>query len=178
MPAILDIRGLPAAEKMLDEFSDRELSNKMRRAVRAGIAPFRAEMRIVATEPQYPRSFRKTKTKTTTRGGASGRGIEAYVRPSSPLFNIFEPGAGSHEIAPKGSRSGGVLAGPEGGASWDPGGRKRPGAFFARGAVRHPGMAARPLLARVFAAADPRAEDAVAAAIFGTSTGTAIGADA
>jgi hypothetical protein len=175
MPAILDIRGLPATLKMLDEFNDRELSNKMRRAVRAGIAPFRTEMRAVAAEPQYPRSFRKTKSRTSTRGGVSGRDIEAYVRPSSPLFNIFEPGAGQHEIAPKGSRSGGVLAGPAGGTSWDPGGRKRPNDFFARGAVSHPGMAARPLLARVFAAADPTAEDAVAVAIFGPATGPVVG---
>lgn len=172
MSAIIDIRGLPQAEKMLAEFDDKALANKMRRAVRAGIAPFRVEMRAVAAEPQYPRSFRKTKTRTTTRGGAGGRAIEAYVRPSSPLFNIFEPGAGEHTIAPKG---GGVLAGPAGGSSWDAGGRKRPATFFARGAVRHPGMAARPLLARVFASADPRAEDAVANAIFGTATGPVVG---
>lgn len=174
MSAILDFRGLPETIKLVGEYEGRELQNRLRRGARAGISDFRAEMRIVASGAEYPRSFRKTKTKTTTRGGASGREIEAYVRPSSPLFNIFEPGAGEHEIAPKG-RTSGVLAGPEGGGSWDPGGRKRQGDFFARGPVRHPGMAARPLLARTFAASVGRAEDSIANAIFGITTSPAVG---
>lgn len=175
MSAIVSFVGLREAEKMLDEFTDKELANKMRRAARAGIGEFRAELRTEAASGDYPRSFRKTKTRTTTRGGASGREIEAYVRPSSPLFNIFEPGAGQHQISPKGSRSGGVLAGPAGNATWDPGGRKRPADFFARGPVTHPGMKARPLLAKAFNARVARAEDAVANAIFGHSIGPVVG---
>lgn len=172
MSAVLDIRGLPETQKMLDEFSDREIQNKLRRAARAGIAEFRTDLRAVARSGDYPRSFSKTKTKTTTRGGASGHDIEAYVRPSSPLFNIFEPGAGEHEIAP---RRGLVLAAHEGEGSWTSEGRKRGAAFFARGPVSHPGMKARPILPVAFARGLSRAETSVANAIFGQTSGTPVG---
>jgi hypothetical protein len=170
--AVVSFYGLAETRKMLAEYDDKELANKMRRAARAGIGEFRTELRAEASAGEYPHSFRKTKTRTTTRGGASGREIEAYVRPSSPLFNIFEPGAGEHTIAPKNASA---LAGPAGGGSWTNEGRKRPAPFFARGPVRHPGMKARPLLARTFNARVARAEDAVANAIFGHPVGAAAG---
>ena len=173
MGAIVSFYGLPEVRKMLAQYSDQEIQNSLRRGARAGIAEFRAELRSeAASRSDLPHSFRKTKTRTTTRGGASGREIEAYVRPSSPLFNIFEPGAGAHTIAP---RRAGALGGPAGSGSWDSVGRKRPGAFFSSGPVRHPGMRARPLLSPAFNARLGRAEDAVANAIFGHSTGPVVG---
>ena len=101
--------------------------------------------------------------KVSTRGGASGREIVARVRPRSPLFNIFEPGAKGHTIAP---RRAAALAGPAGSAAWDRVGRKRGAAFFSRGPVSHPGMRARPILAAAFARGVNAAEQAMAAAIF------------
>lgn len=167
MSAIIDVRGVPGALKALDRYDGKELQNRLRRGARAGIAQFRDELRAEArARSDLPRSFSKTKTKTTTRGGASGRDIQASVRPKSPLFNIFEPGAGEHTIAPRAT----VLGGPAGDASWTAEGRKRPAGFFSTKPVRHPGMAARPLLPSAFSRRASRAEDAIAAAIFGDST--------
>jgi hypothetical protein len=161
------LEGLPECRRMVDEATGRQLQNRIRRAVRAGAKPFQAELKAEAAShhggsENLPASFAKVPAAKTSTHGAGG-GIEAYVRPSSPLFNVFEPGAGAHEIAPHGSR----LAGPAGGRGWSAQGRKRGGAFFARGAVRHPGMAARPILPSSFAAKVGAAETAVARAIFG-----------
>ncbi len=164
MIEVVHLEGLPAVRKMLDQFEGQQLQNKMRTAVRAGLKPFQAQLKFEGDTPGHPHSFTKVPAgKVTTRGGASGREIEGYVRPSSPLFNIFEPGAGSHTIAP---RRKAMLAGPAGGGGWDAKGRKRKGAFFARGPVSHPGMRARPELPAAFAAAEGAATDAIANAIF------------
>jgi hypothetical protein len=168
--AEIHLEGLPAVRKMVAELTGRQFQNRMRKAVRAGAKPFQGELKAEAAShhggsENLPASFTKVPAaKTSTRGGSvAGGQVEAYVRPSSPLFNVFEPGAGAHEIAPHGSR----LAGPAGGRGWSAQGRKRGGAFFARGAVRHPGMAARPILPSSFAAKVGAAETAVARAIFG-----------
>lgn len=164
MIEVIHLEGLPAVRKMLDQFEGQQLQNKMRTAVRAGLKPFQAQLKFEGDTPGHPHSFTKVPAgKVTTRGGESGREIEGYVRPSSPLFNIFEPGAGAHTIAP---RRKAMLAGPAGGGGWDAKGRKRKGAFFARGPVSHPGMRARPELPAAFAAAEGAATDAIANAIF------------
>jgi hypothetical protein len=64
-----------------------------------------------------------------------------------------------------------VLAGPAGSSSWDSTGRKRPAAFFARGAVSHPGMAARPILPAAFVSGEPAAMTAFEQALFAPGTG-------
>lgn len=172
MSATISFVGLREAERMVDEFSDKELANKMRRAVRAGLKPFQEQLKFEGDTPGHPHSFTKVPAgKVSTRGGASGREIYGYVRPKSPLFNIFEPGAKAHTITPKQA----VLAGPAGSGSWTAEGRKRSGAFFSTKPVRHPGMAARPMLPAAFAAGALAAEDAVANAIFGHSVGSVVG---
>lgn len=178
------LEGLPAVRKMLDQFEGQQLQNKMRVAVRAGLKPFQTQLKFEGDTPGHPHSFTKVPAgKVSTHGGESGRAIEGSVRPSSPLLNIFEPGAGAHTIAPGSSvtgrpgRKGGkprkaALAGPAGGSGWDNVGRKRKGAFFSRGPVRHPGMSARPIIPAAFAAAEGAATDAIANAIFKITTGT------
>lgn len=151
----LDLRGLPETKAMLEQFAGRELVNRMRRAVRAAGNEFKEELADVAAEEptgNLPDTFRKVRVKISTsarRGGVP----TAIVRPVSPLFNIFEPGAGSHEI------SGGLMGGPAGD-------RWRPGAFAASGTVRHPGMKARPILPAAFAGGEDEASDAAAEALF------------
>ena len=179
----IHLEGLPQVRKMIDSVSGRELQNRQRRAVRAAAKPMQAALKVQAATPGHPRSFTKVPAaKVTTRGGTSGRDVEAYVRPRSPLFNIFEPGAGAHTIAPGSSvtsrpgRTGGkarkaALAGPAGSGSWDKTGRKRPAAFFARGPVSHPGFAARPILPAAFAAGEAAAMTAFEQALFTPGTG-------
>jgi hypothetical protein len=187
MIEVVHLEGLPQVRKMLDQFEGQELQNKMRVAVRAGLKPFQKTLAFEGDTPGHPHSFTKVPAgKVTTRGGASGREIEGYVRPKSPLFNIFEPGASSHTIGGGterqarsggltkgvlrkvrgGRRTSGMLSGPQGSASWDPGGRKRKASFFAKGPVTHPGMRARPILPAAFAAGEQAATDAIAKAIF------------
>jgi hypothetical protein len=191
MITAVHLEGLPQVRAMLSQFEGQELQNKMRKAVRAGAKPFQAGLKVAAATAGHPRSFQKVPAAhVTTRGGASGRSIEAWVRPKSPLFNIFEPGAKAHTIKPgkvhrqhsvrggranKGqysgpgavARSGGaVLAGPAGSGSWDNTGRKRAAAFFSTKPVRHPGMKARPILEAAFMARLSESEDAIAQAIF------------
>ncbi len=193
MPAAFIIEGIPGALRALDELAPKDRSNAMRRAVRAGLQPMRRQLQFEGDTPGHPHSFTKVPPpRISTRGGASGREIEGYVRPKSPLFNIFEPGAKAHTITPgekgfnsyrpsrpyptKARKSGkAALAGPAGGSAWTNEGRKRPAAFFSRSAVRHPGMAARPILPAAFAAAVGPAEDAIANAIFAPSKGGVIG---
>jgi hypothetical protein len=140
----LELQGLPEVRQMLDQLGPREMYNRTRRALRAGAAVMRAEMRREGAAPGYPSGFRKTRT----RNHRWPLGVS--VSPKSPLSNIFEHGARAHPIAPKKAR---VLAG-RAGERW----RTRP--FFARGPVTHPGMAARPFIAPVFQAAEPGAEQA------------------
>jgi hypothetical protein len=139
--------------------------------VRAAAKPMQSALKSVAAGADVPRSFQNVPAaKVSTRGGSSGREVEARVRPKSPLFNIFEPGAGEHSI------EGALLAGPEGGSSWTSAGRKRPAVFAARGRVRHPGMAARSILPAAFARGAPEAERILADAIFAPTKGPVIGA--
>lgn len=194
MIEVIHLEGLPAVRKMLDQFEGQQLQNKMRTAVRAGLKPFQRQLQFEADTPGHPHSFAKITAKghgtgVSTRGGESGREIYGWVRPNSPLFNIFEPGAKGHTITPgvtgqntsRPSRPTGsaghlnyavrkagvpILAGPAGSGSWDAKGRKRKGAFFSRGPVHHPGMSARPMLPAAFAAAEGASVDAIANAIF------------
>jgi hypothetical protein len=202
MTAAFVIEGIPGALKALDELAPKDRSNTMRRAVRAALKPMQQQLKFEGDTPGHPYSFTKVPAaKISTHGGGwSGGAVEGYVRPKSPLFNIFEPGAKAHEISPgkvhrehavrggrqnKGQYSGPgkviggrstALAGPAGGSAWTNTGRKRAAAFFSTKPVRHPGMKARPILAVAFNAALGAAEDAVANAIFGTSTGPVVGA--
>jgi hypothetical protein len=171
--AAVTFRGMDRVKAMLKQYDDRSMTNRLRRGTRAGAAEFRAELRSEGAGSQFPLSFRKTKTNSSTRGGLTGRDIEARVRPASPLFNIFGPGASPHTISP----GRGVLSGPQGSAGWDSRGRKRRGRFFSRKPVRHPGMASRPLLSPSFAARLGRAQDAVADALFGPGAGMSPGPD-
>ena len=193
MITAVHLEGLPQVRAMLHQFEGQELQNKMRKAVRTGLKPFQRTLAFEGDTPGHPHSFTKVPAgKVTTRGGESGRSIEGYVRPKSPLFNIFEVGAASHAIGGgverqmrAGGASGGkrnvkvrggrrtslMLSGPQGSASWDPGGRKRPAPFFAKGKVTHPGFGARPMLPAAFAAGEQAATDAIAAAIFVMTSG-------
>jgi hypothetical protein len=155
MSVTFDLRGTAEVKAMLERHSGKALANRMRRAVRAGGNEFKKSLASTArAEPtgNLPDSFQKIGLKVSSsmrRGGVP----TAIVRPKSPLFNIFEPGAGAHEI------SGGAMGGPAGS-------RFRKRAFFARGTVRHPGMRARPILHSAFADREPEARDAVARVLF------------
>lgn len=162
--------GMDRVKAMLAKFDARSMNNRLRRGARAGAAEFRTELRSEGAGSQFPHSFRKTKSSSSTHGGA-GQEIEARVRPASPLFNIFGPGAGQHTITP----TAGALFGSAGSTGWDPVGRKRRGVFASRKPVRHPGMASRPLLEPSFNARQARAQDAIAAAIFGDNSGSSPG---
>lgn len=165
------IQGIPEAERAIDQLDGKDRTNTLRRAVRAAAKPMQSALVATAAGADVPRSFQKVPAaKVSTRGGQSGREIEARVRPKSPLFNIFEPGAGAHEI------EGELLAGPAGGSGWTSEGRKRPTAFAARGRVRHPGMAARPILPAAFTRGAPEAERILAEAIFAPAKGPVVGA--
>jgi hypothetical protein len=174
----IDIRGLPAVKRMLATVDDRTRQNLERRAVRAAGNIFKPALAAAAASRHgsgagnVPASFRKVKVKVSTHGGPSGRDPIARVRPISPLFNIFEPGAGGHTIAP---RRKGRLSGAPGGGGWDATGRKRGRGFYARGPVHHPGFASRALLAGVFSATVDRAETAATNIIFGHAGAAALG---
>lgn len=169
---LIVITGVDPIQKALEGLDGRDRQNTERRAVRAAGKPFQTALKAAASSANVPRSFQKVPAiKISTRGGVSGRDVVGTVRPKSPLFNIFEPGAREHTIAP-GSRA---LGGPAGGGSWDPRGRKRPAAFFSGEAVRHPGMKARPILPTAFNAASSAAFEAFTAVILGQTDGKAMG---
>ena len=156
---------MPACEKAVANLDGPALQNGLRRAVRAAAKPFQQALITVAGSADVPRSFRKVPAaRVSTHGGASGRDVTATVRPKSPLFNIYEPGAKGHTIAP---RRAGALGGPAGSGSWDNAGRKRGADFFSAGPVEHPGMAAHPILHIAFGMAEGAASAAFADAIFG-----------
>ena len=133
---VVDLRGEEAVLKMLAELDGAKLNNRTRRALRAGVKPIREELRRRASGG-WPRKFRATRTR------AHRNPLGVSVSPQSNLSNIWEGGAKQHEITPKGT----VLSNRETG-------------FFARGAVQHPGMAARPLIVPAFNAAKDDAERA------------------
>ncbi len=154
-----DIRGLPETKAMLSWYSDRQLFNRMRRAVRAGGKVFQGELKSVAAqEPtgNIPDTFRKVPAPKVSSSARRGGVPTSITRPKSPLFNIFEPGAGKHEIT-------GGYAGPMGGPA---GKRWRGSSFSARGTVNHPGLKARPILPTAFRRGEGEARDAVAAVLF------------
>lgn len=162
----IHLEGDARVRAMLAQYSDREMTNKLRRAARAGIGGFRPALVSEAQSRAHhgvPGSFSKMKTRSSTRGGGSGSEIESSIRPASPLFNILQVGAGRHTIAPHHGR----LEGPAGLGFWTRGGRKRGRAFFSRRPVSHPGLKARDLLGPAFALGLPAAEAAVEDVIFG-----------
>lgn len=167
MSVHLVVHGHREARKLLSSLSGRELENRTRRGTRAGAAIFRAKVRAAAkSRSDIPDSFARTKT----RGHRSPVGTS--TGPTSPLLNIFEPGAGRHTIAPgwrgtgmapqgpgrpvprEGYSTGKLLLSGKGGDRW----RSRD--FVASGPVSHPGMAARPLIAPVFEANKDEATEA------------------
>jgi hypothetical protein len=172
MTAVL-ITGADEILKVLDGLDGKDRQNTERRAVRAAAKPFQASLKSAAASADVPRSFQKVPAaKISTHGGASGRAVVAKVRPSSPLFNIFQPGAGAPQIAPKAPPR---QFGQVGSGSWDPAGRKRPDTFAAHGPVRHPGLAARDILGPAFAEAEAAAMQAFEAVIFAKSASAAGG---
>lgn len=140
---------------MLGQYTGAQMTTRLRRGTRAGVAVYRAALRARArSDSSVPDFFSKTRT----RHSASMRsGIYSSVRPTSPLTSVFESGASAHDI---GSRRTFLLAGPAG-QRW----RSRD--FRARGSVRHPGMDAHPILAPVFEQATGAAKRAAATAVFG-----------
>lgn len=141
----MDLRGLPEIRALLEQFGEREMVNRMRRGLRAGLKVFRTRLRAEArSRGDLPRTFAKTRT----RSHRNPLGVS--VSPASPLAPIFEHGAKTHPIAP---RRGRLLANPKEG-------------FVAAGAVSHPGMRARPLSAPVFEASKDEASRAIEAVVF------------
>lgn len=147
----ISVEGLPEVKRLLEQFEGRQLNNRSRRALRAGAKEFRTEMRSQARgRADLPKTFAKTRT----RSHRTPLGVS--VSPKSPLSNIFEGGAKPHTIRPTGTA---VLMGKAGD-------RSRSKAFFARGAVRHPGMGARPFIGPVFDASRDDAEKAFGRVLF------------
>jgi hypothetical protein len=158
------VTGADDIEKALEQLDGRDRQNALRRGVRAATKPFIASMKEVAAASDVPHSFTKIPAaKISTQRGEGGRDVGATVRPRSPLFNIFEPGAGAHDI------EGAFLGGPAGGSSWSAEGRKRPDGFAARGKVRHPGMKGRPITPRSFSMGEAAASKALADVILGAA---------
>lgn len=146
MGKVLDIRGLPETRELLDSFTGNQLQNRVRVATRAGAKVLRTELRSRATDPQYPSSFRKTKTRghRTPVGTSTG--------PDSPLLYIFEVGAKPHGIGKGAPNSQGTKTVLYNASE----------AFIARAPVKHPGMAARPIIGPV---ADAKQDEAAKAAM-------------
>lgn len=141
--ATVVVKGADEAQKLLRSLSGRELQNRTRRGTRAGAAVFRTAVRAAArSRSDLPDSF----ARTATRGHRSPVGTS--TGPTSPLLNIFEGGAGAHEIGGAGQ----VLV-------------NREADFFARGPVHHPGMDARPLIGPVFDDKEDEATEAAMATI-------------
>lgn len=158
---VVDVRGAPQVKAMLDRFSAGALRNRLRRVVRAGANAFKIGIQAAAaSDPtgNVPESFGVVRAPKVS--AHAGQDIVAKIRPKSPLFNIFEPGAGAHEIG------GGLMAGPAGTGGWTAKGRKRPGGFAAHGPVRHPGFAARPILPTAFDSRKDEAMHAASVALF------------
>lgn len=88
----VDLQGLPEVEKMLAQFDGAPLNNRVRRALRAGIAVIRPALRTRARSGGFPRKFAKTRT----RPHRNPLGVS--VSPGSPLSTVFEHGARPHAI--------------------------------------------------------------------------------
>lgn len=146
------LRGDREVRRLIDSLSAGELVTRTRRATRAGAAVMRTDVRARVRGSQYPRTFRKIATKSTTHAGPGGTSPGTSVGPTSPLHNIFEGGASGHRIAPRHAR---VLAGPIGE-------HYRSAPFVSAHPVTHPGMEARPLTTPAFEATK---DEAAAAAM-------------
>jgi hypothetical protein len=148
--ATVTIRGGPAIARTLNALGGRELQNRTARATRAGAGVFRKALRSEVKSGVHPKTFRKLATRNHRMP------IGTSVGPTSPLINIFEGGAGSHEIAPGKLQSTGnrpMLLSGKGGEHY------RPRDFAAAMPVTHPGMAARPLIGPVFDRTNAEAAD-------------------
>jgi len=142
---------MPEIRALFEQFGDREMVNRIRRALRAGIKVIRTHMRSEArSRSDLPKTFAKTRTR------AHRDPLGVSVSPGSLLSNIFEGGARSHPIATRKAR---LLAGPAGE-------RSRGRAFVARGPVSHPGMRARPFIGPVFAASKNEATREIERVLF------------
>jgi hypothetical protein len=172
-PVSIEVEGMDGVRRMLAPWvsgtgpnasAARALHNRLRRAVRAGAKPFQAGLKAAAVaEPtgNVPNSFRKVPAAKVSASMRRGGEIVAKVKPKSPLFNVFEPGAGGHDI------TGPFLGGPAGAQEhWSQAGRKRAKGFAAHGTVHHPGMKARPLRPTAFAAGKGPALMAIARVLF------------
>ena len=149
MATEFDVRGVPEVRQMLEQVQGRELNNRMRRALRRGAKVFREALRDEArSRSDLPTSFAKIRTR------AHRNPLGVSVSPKSPLSTIFEHGASAHQIGAPGQ----LLSNFEGRRQAGPT-QGRP--FFARGPVRHPGMAARPFIGPTFDAAEGRASEAM-----------------
>lgn len=133
MSELIDIRGVPEVHKMLAQFTPRELTNRTRRALRAGGAVMRKEMRQKGNRKGfYPKGFKSTRTRNHQHP------LGVSVSPKSPLSTIFEHGARPH---------------------------MEPNPWVGR-ETQHPGMAARPFIAPVFAAGQSPATVAMEKTLF------------
>lgn len=133
------LRGGKEAHKLMNSLSGKDLQNRTRRGVRKGAAVGRQTMRSMARDPKYPSAY----TAGVAGGGIATRNhrfpIATSVGPTTPLLNLFEPGATAHQVGATGQ----VLRGA-GGQDY------RSAPFMARGPVRHPGFPAVPLIGPVF----------------------------
>lgn len=154
MSLTIDLQGLPETQRLLAEFSESKVNNRVKRALRAGLKPIREELRTRARSKGYPKTFRRTRT----RDHRNPTGVS--VSPGSPLSNIFEVGAKRHQIG--GATK--VLSNFE--ERRQAADRFQGAPFFARGAVSHPGMAARPISGPAFDARQGEAERAISAVLF------------
>lgn len=163
----ITITGVDGIMAVLEQLDGKDRQNLERRAVRAASKPFIAAFKEVAASHQsvVPASFLKVPAAKVSASMRRGGSIMATVRPKSPLFNIFEPGAKRHTIAP---RRGAVMGGPAGSSAWDSKGRKRSSDFFSSGPVEHPGMGSRAITPAAFALGEPAAMDAFTAVILGS----------
>lgn len=88
----LDLQGLPECQAMIAQFEGKELNNRARRGLRAGIRVLRGPLRQKASGGGFPRKFRRTRTRSHRNP------IGVSVSPGSPLSTIFEHGAKPHAI--------------------------------------------------------------------------------
>lgn len=110
MGEFVSVTGQSAVLRELDLYAPQARQNLERRAVRAGANVVKKQMSFEADAPGHPHSFTKVKVRISS-SMRSGGVPSALVRPSSPLFNIFEPGAHGHAIAP-GSKGAAPERGP------------------------------------------------------------------
>ena len=92
MGVSVDLQGLPEVQKLLGQFEGAPLNNRVRRALRAGIAVIRPALRTKARSGGFPKKFAKTRTRPHRNP------VGVSVSPGSPLSTVFEHGARPHAI--------------------------------------------------------------------------------